>query len=186
MGSIVVIAASTGGLEPLRTIVSRLPVPCAASIFIVWHIGKHPSRLPSILSSASKLPARFAQDNALIERGHIYVAPPDHHVVLTAEHMHLNRGPKINHTRPAADILFASAAEVHQTQVLGVVLSGEDGDGAEGLRLVKEHGGTALVQHPETAASPSMPLRAMMLDHPDGFLSVEQIAQRVCSFCSTA
>lgn len=183
MGRIVVIAASRGGLEPLRALASRLPIPCAASIFIVSHIGQHRSVLPSILSSASKLPARFARDNALIERGHIYVAPPDHHMVLTAEHMHLSRGPKINHTRPAADPLFASAAEVYQGQVLGVVLSGEDGDGAEGLKLVKEYGGTALVQHPETAASPSMPLKAMMLDHPDEFLSVEQLAERVHSFC---
>ncbi len=184
MASIVVIAASTGGLEPLRTIMSKLPVPCAASIFIVWHIGQHPSVLPSILSSASKLPARFAQDNASIEPGHIYVAPPDHHLVLTAEHMHLNRGPKVNHTRPAADPLFASAAKAYPGQVLGIVLSGKDGDGAAGLKLVKEYGGTALVQHPDTAESPSMPLKAMMLDHPDEFLSVEQIAQRVRSFCS--
>jgi len=66
-----------------------------------------------------------------------------------------------------------------------VILSGNDGDGAEGLKLVKEYGGTVLVQHPDTAESPSMPLTAMMVDHPDEFLSVEQIAQRVRSFCST-
>ena len=186
MGSIVVIAASTGGLEPLRTIMSALPVPCRASIFVVWHIGNHPSVLPSILSSASKLPARFAQDNAPIEEGHIYVAPPDHHMVLTAEHMHLNRGPKIHHSRPAADPLFASAAEVHGTQALGIVLSGKDGDGAEGLMRIKDCGGTALVQHPDTAASPSMPRKAMMVDHPDEFLSPQQIGERVHSFCLAA
>jgi len=94
MGSIVVIAASAGGFEPLRTIMAKLPVPCAASIFVVWHIGQRQSVLPSILSKAGRLPARFAQDNALIEPGHIYVAPPDHHLVLTADHMHLNRDPR--------------------------------------------------------------------------------------------
>ena len=182
MGRIVVIVASAGGLEPLRTIMARLPVPCAASIFIVWHIGTRPSILPTILSSASKLPALFAEDNAPIERGHIYVAPRDHHMVLTAEHMHLNRGPKVNYTRPAADPLFASAAEMHRGRVLGVVLSGENNDGAEGLKLIKECGGTALVQHPDTAASPSMPLEAILLDHPE-VISVEQIAERVRSFC---
>ena len=138
MSKVVVIAASTGGLEPLRALASRLPIPCAASIFVVWHLGPHPSTLPAILSSASELPARFARDNALVERGHIYVAPPDHHLLLMAERMHLSRGPKINHTRPAADPLFASAAKVYEGQVLGIVLSGEDGDGAEGLRLVKK------------------------------------------------
>jgi two-component system chemotaxis response regulator CheB len=184
MRNIVVIAASTGGLEPLRAIMSKLPVPCRAAIFVVWHIGPHPSLLPAILSSVSKIPATFAKDKALIESGHIYVAPPNHHVVLSAEHMHLNRGPKINHTRPAADPLFASAAKAHQRQVLGVVLSGKDGDGAEGLKLVKEYGGTALVQHPDSAEAPSMPLQAMMVDHPDEALAIAQIAERVCSFCS--
>lgn len=75
MSRIVVIVASAGGLEPLRNIISNLPVPCAASIFIVWHIGRRPSILPTILGSASKLPALFAEDNAPIEEGHIYVAP---------------------------------------------------------------------------------------------------------------
>ena len=138
--------------------------------------------LTSILSSASKLPALFAEDNAPIEIGHIYVAPPDHHMVLTAEHMHLNQEPKVHYTRPAADPLFASAAEAHREQVLGVVLSGGSRDGAEGLRLIKEYGGTALVQHPETAEIPSMPREAMILDYPE-VISVEQIAERVHSFC---
>ena len=101
--------------------------------------------LPSILTSTSKLPAVFAEDNAPIEQGHIYVAPPDHHMVLTAEHMHLNRGPKVNYTRPAADPLFASAAEAHREQVIGIVLSGGNNDRAAGLKRIKEHGGTTLV-----------------------------------------
>lgn len=150
--------------------------------FIVWHIGSRPSMLPSILSSASKLPALFAEDNAPIEKGHIYVAPPDHHMVLTAEHMHLNQEPKVHYTRPAADPLFASAAKAHRGQVLGIVLSGGNHDGAEGLKLIKEYGGATLVQRPETAEIPSMPREAIMLDHPD-VISVEQIAERVCSFC---
>ena len=184
MGNIVVIAASTGAFEPLRSIVSMLPTPCNASVFVVWHIGHHPSVLPSILSRASNLPARFAQDGAPFEPGHIYVAPPDHHLELSATHMHLNRGPKVNHVRPAADPLFASAAQAYPGQVLGVVLSGKDGDGAVGLAIIKEHGGTALVQHPNTAESPSMPLTAMMVDHPDEFLLVVEIGERVRSFCS--
>ena len=183
MSNIVVIAASTGALEPLRTIVSMLPVPCRASVFVVWHIGHHPSVLPSILSRASKLPARFAQDDVAFEPGHIYVAPPDHHLELTATRMHLNRGSKVNHVRPAADPLFASAARCFEGNVLGVVLSGKDGDGAAGLAMIKRHGGTTLVQHPDTAESPSMPLSAMMMDHPDEFLLVVEIAERVRSFC---
>lgn len=106
-------------------------------------------------------------------------------MVLTAQHMHLNQGPKINYTRPAADPLFASAAKAHRGQVLGVVLSGGNSDGAEGLKLIKQYGGTALVQHPDTAQIPSMPRAAMMRDHPE-VISVEQIAARVRSFCLAA
>lgn len=184
MGKIVVIAASTGALEPLRNIMSVLPKPCAASVFVVWHIGHHPSVLPSILSSASKVPARFAQDDTAFEPGHIYVAPPDHHLELSASRMHLNRGPKVNHLRPAADVLFVSAAQSYPGKVLGVVLSGQDGDGAAGLAMIRQHGGTALVQHPNTAEAPSMPLTAMRVDHPDEFLLVVELAERVRSFCS--
>ena len=184
MGNIVVIAASTGALEPLRTIVSMLPVPCDASVFIVWHIGHHPSALPLILSRASKLPAGFAQHDTAFEPGYIYVAPPDHHLELTATRMHLSRGAKVNHLRPAADPLFASAARIFGGKVLGVVLSGKGDDGAAGLAMIKSSGGTALVQHPDTAESPSMPLSALMMDHPDEFLLVVEIAERVRSFCS--
>jgi two-component system chemotaxis response regulator CheB len=96
----------------------------------------------------------------------------------------LNRGPKVNHTRPAADPLFMSAAEAHGQRVLGIVLSGGDSDGSAGLLAIAEHGGTTLVQDPVEAAMPSMPRSAIKADHPDACLSIEEIAQRVHAFCS--
>jgi hypothetical protein len=95
------------------------------------------------------------------------VAPPDHHMLLELGRVRLNRGPKVHHTRPAADPLFISAAEIYGECVIGIVLSGGDGDGTEGLRSIKDHGGEALVQHPEHAAIPSMPKAAILMDHPD-------------------
>jgi two-component system, chemotaxis family, protein-glutamate methylesterase/glutaminase len=180
---IVVIAASTGGLDPLRRIIETLPVPCLATIFVVMHIGPHPSRLPELLSS-SEHPASFARDGALIRAGHVYVAPPDHHMILGYDRIRLNQGPKVHHTRPAADPLFISAAEAHGRRVMGIVLSGGDGDGAAGLRAIGEHGGTAFVQDPEEAEAPSMPRSAILADHPDACLAVEEIALRVRLFCS--
>jgi two-component system chemotaxis response regulator CheB len=97
----------------------------------------------------------------------------------------LSQGPKLHHTRPAADPLFVSAAEAHRQQVLGIVLSGGDGDGADGLRAIVEHGGTAFVQDPKEAANPSMPSAAIAADHPHGCLSIEEIAKCVRSFCTT-
>ena len=98
--------------------------------------------------------------------------------------MHLDAGLKINHTRPAADPLFASAAEAYSTRVLGIVLSGGDGDGAEGLKLIKDNGGTALVQHPYEARYLSMPHTALKVAYPDAALPIKQMALLVRSFCS--
>lgn len=184
MISVVVIAASAGGLDPLRRILAALPMPCSAAIFVAMHIGPHRSTLPRLLNSAGRHPATFAEDGASIEAGRIYVAPPDHHVVLGPDRIHLHRGPKVHHTRPAADPLFTSAAETHGQRVMGIVLSGGDSDGAAGLRAIAEHGGTALVQAPEEAVAPGMPLAAMMADHPDACLPVAEIGRRASLFCS--
>ena len=139
--------------------------------------GPHPSLLPRLLNGQH--PAMFAQDGALIEAGHIYVAPPDHHMSLGPGRIRLNQGSKVHHTRPAADPLFISAAETYGHRVMVIVLSGGDGDGAPGLRAITKRGGTALVQDPKEAAAPSMPRAALMADHPKACLPVEQIAQRV-------
>jgi two-component system chemotaxis response regulator CheB len=182
--SVVVIAASAGGFDPLRRIVAALPVPCLAAVFVVLHIGSQRSVLPHLLSNSGRYPATFAEDAALIEAGHIYVAPPDHHMFLEPDRIRLDQGPKVHHTRPAADPLFVSAAETHGQRVMGIVLSGGDGDGAAGLRTIANHGGTALVQDPDEAVVPSMPLAAIMVVHPDACLPIEEIIGRVCTFCS--
>lgn len=184
MISVVVIAASAGGFDPLRRIVAALPVPCPAAVFIVVHIGPHRSVLPSLLSSSGQHPATFAHDGAPIEAGHIYVAPPDHHMSLGLDRIRLDQGLKVHHTRPAADPLFISAAKRLGQRVMGIVLSGGGGDGAAGLQAVAEHGGTALVQDPQEAVAPSMPRAAMMADYPDACLPIAEIAQRMRAFCS--
>lgn len=182
VNGVVVIAASAGGLDPLRRIIAALPVPCTAAVFVVMHIGPYPSVLPNLLSGQHV--ATFAQNGAPIEAGHIYIAPPDHHMSLEASSIRLNQGPKVHWTRPAADPLFISAAQAHGRRVLGIVLSGGDSDGAAGLRAITQHGGTAFVQDPNEAAMPSMPISAIMIDHPDVCLPVEEIAERVRLFCS--
>jgi two-component system chemotaxis response regulator CheB len=120
MDGIVVIAASAGGLGPLRSIIAALPAPCTAAVFVVMHSGPYPSILPDLLGRAGVLPAAFARDGDKIEVGHIYVAPPDHHMVLGFDSIRLNQGPKVHYTRPAADPLFISAAEAHGKRVMGV------------------------------------------------------------------
>lgn len=98
-------------------------------------------------------------------------------MVLESGRIHLNRGPNVHHTRPAADPLFISAAQAYGAQVTGIVLSGGDSGGAEGLQAIKQRGGKALVQKPEEAFEPSMPEMAVARDHPDACMSVEEIAK---------
>jgi two-component system chemotaxis response regulator CheB len=181
---IVVIGASAGGLEPLLRIIAAVPVPSAAAFFIVLHIGCRPSILPDLLGGVGRLPANFARDGASIEAGHIYVAPPDCHMLLETARVRLNRKQPLHYTRPAADPLFVSAAEVHGRRVIGIILSGGGSDGATGLRAIKQHGGTTIVQHPDDAAMPWMPRAALAAASPDACLRTEEIVKFIGSFFS--
>jgi two-component system chemotaxis response regulator CheB len=98
--SIIVIGASSGGIEALRTLMGDLPSDLEAAVFVVVHIGQNASILPQILTRAGVLPAIHPEDGQQIEKGIIYVAPPDHHLLVEAGHIHLSRGPKENRTRP--------------------------------------------------------------------------------------
>ncbi len=158
---IIVVAASAGGLQPLRAVVAGLPAGFAAALFIVQHVGRQRSLLPALLASAGPLPALPAQDGMRVEPGRILVAPPDAHLLLERERVRLGHGPIENCTRPAADPLFRSAAEAYGERVVGVVLSGMLADGTAGLAAVKRRGGIAVVQDPADAGSPGMPRSAL-------------------------
>lgn len=184
MRPVIVIAASSGNLEPLKQIVSSLPAVCSASVFIVLHVGPHQGVLPALLAAQTSLPVMHAEEGMLIEPGCIYVAPPDRHMRLEADRIRLDQGPKVNHTRPAADPLFMSAAEIYRERVTGIVLSGYGNDGTDGLLAVHEAGGLALVQDLDEAKVPGMPYAALYGDHPDAFLTAEKIGERVAALCA--
>ena len=121
---IIVIGASAGGFKPLRRIVGALPIPCAAAIFVVLHIGPNRSNLPVLLDRAG-MPAVFAQDEALIQVGHLYVAPPDHHMTLAdGQYPTEPRAEDPLYAPGHRDPLFRSAADAYGTDVMGIVLSG--------------------------------------------------------------
>lgn len=156
---IVVVGASIGGLEVLRTIVGELPRDLPAAVFVVWHIASEsPALLPDIFQRAGPLPALYPQDGEAIQPGRIYVAPPDQHLLVDDGHVRLSRGPKENRFRPAIDPLFRSAASAYGPRVIGVVLSGALDDGTAGMEVVKARGGIAVIQDPREALNPSMPL----------------------------
>ncbi len=158
---IIVMGASTGGLEAFKRIIQELPPDFNIPIFIVWHMSPDVrSVLPHMLSKVNTIPAAYAQDKEEIKPRHIYIAPPDHHLLVEPGKVRVTHGPKENRFRPAIDPLFRSAAYSYGKQVIGVILSGALDDGTIGLWTVRHYGGIAVVQDPRDAEVPSMPENA--------------------------
>jgi two-component system chemotaxis response regulator CheB len=160
--NIVVVGASAGGIEALQSVVREFPPDVPASVFVTVHFPEGgTSVLPQILNRAGRVPASHACDGEPIEPGRIYVAPPDHHLLLVGRNIRLSRGPRENGCRPAIDPMFRSAAASFGPRVIGVVLSGTLDDGTSGLAAVKRRGGVALVQDPHEAMYAPMPRSAI-------------------------
>jgi two-component system, chemotaxis family, protein-glutamate methylesterase/glutaminase len=166
---IIVIGSSAGGVDALTKLVNQLPANLPASIFTVLHIpARSPSFLPDILSRSGPLPAIHPADGEEITHGHIYIAPPDQHLLIERGYVRIIRGPRENRHRPAIDPTFRSAALAYGPRVVGVILTGALGDGTAGLLAIKQCGGIAVVQDPHDALYPSMPLNALanvQVDH---------------------
>jgi len=175
---IVVIGASAGGVETLMRVVARMPADFPAAVFVVLHLpatGK--SFLPQILDRVGPLEVVQAVDGQPIEPGRIYVAPPDCHLLLENGNVSLGGGPKENGHRPAIDQLFRSAAVAYGPRVVGVVLSGVLDDGTAGLRAVRKERGIAVVQDPDDALYPAMPLNAIAGARPDHVVTADELPE---------
>ncbi|MEO7709547.1 MAG: chemotaxis protein CheB, partial [Caldimonas sp.] len=165
---LVVLGASAGGVTALLSLCAGLPRGFPAPVLIVLHIGANPSVLPSLLAAHGNNPSVHAEDGQPLEDGVLYVAPPDHHMLLVGRRIQLSHGPKEHHTRPAVDPLFRSAALAHGRAVIGVVMTGRLDDGTAGLQAIKDCGGLAVIQDPADAEHPSMPAsarRSVAVDH---------------------
>ena len=159
---IIVVGGSAGAIDVLKRIVNGLPHELGAAVFVVIHIPPtSPGRLPGILQRRASVRVAWAEDGESIEHGRVYVAPADQHLVLEDGQVRLTRAPRENHSRPAIDPLFRSAALAYGPRVVGVVLSGRLDDGTAGLWAVKERGGIAIVQDPREATHPDMPHNAL-------------------------
>lgn len=176
---LVVIGASTGGLGALRKIVSGLPAEFPAAVLVAVHIGNNRSVLPELLAAHSALAVRHAADGEILTPGTVLIAPPDRHLLVTANRVQLSHGPKENFARPAIDPLFRSAAIAHRECVIGIVLTGTLDDGTVGLQAIKAYGGMALVQDPAGADAPGMPLSALEHVEVDLCLPLDRIADEL-------
>ncbi len=177
--------ASAGGVEALQRLISLLPRDLPASVFVVLHLAPWAkSELPHILNYNGNLPALHPRSGQLIQPGRVYIAPPDYHMLLQKDSVHLWRGPKENTHRPAINPLFRSAAVTFKKRVAGVVLSGALDDGSAGLWWVKEFGGVAVVQDPREAAFPEMPENAIQHVDVDHVLALTGIADLITSLAT--
>jgi two-component system chemotaxis response regulator CheB len=160
---IVVVGASAGGVEALIELTKALPGDFPAPIFVTIHIpSDSPSILPVILKRHGRLDAKHPQDGMQYNAGSIYIAPPDHHMLVQKNGtLRVVRGPRENRHRPAIDPLFRSAADVAGPAAIGVILTGTLDDGTAGLIAIKQCGGLAIVQDPEDALYSQMPQSAI-------------------------
>jgi two-component system chemotaxis response regulator CheB len=174
---IAVIGASAGGVEALIRLAGALPQDLPMAVFVVVHYPEEaPSTLPQLLSRAGPLAATNPRDGDPIEHGRLYVAAPGSHLQVKKRRVRLIKGPKENHHRPAIDPLFRTAALAYGARVVGVLLSGADGDGTAGLQAVKQRGGVAAVQDPDEASFASMPKSALEYVAVDYCLPLDDIA----------
>jgi two-component system chemotaxis response regulator CheB len=173
---IVVIGASSGGIEALRSLVAELPGDFAAPICVVLHVApESPAVLADILSRSGPVPAATVRDREPLRAGRIYVPAPDFHLVIEPGVVRVAKGPRENRFRPAIDPLFRTAAQVYGPGAVGVVLTGNLDDGTGGLWTIKQLGGIAVVQDPTDAMFPSMPASAINHVRVDHVLPLSEI-----------
>lgn len=173
----VVVGASAGGVDALLKILGALPPRFSLPIIGVLHLPEEgDSRLAEVFEQRLQRPVRQAVDKAPIEPGMIYFAGPGYHLSVERDlTFSLSQEDRVHYSRPAIDLLFESAADVYADQLVGVLLTGANQDGAQGLARIAESGGLTLVQNPAEAQMPVMPEAALALFSPDHILSLHGI-----------
>lgn len=159
---LVVVGTSWGGLQALRTLVAGLPPALALPFVLVQHRHRDSDNLLArLLQERTPHSVCEVEDKMPIERGKVYVAPADYHLLVEEGYFSLSTEAPVRYSRPSIDVTFTSASDVFGAGVVGVVLTGANADGSVGLRRIADRGGLAIVQDPTTAESPTMPTAAL-------------------------
>jgi two-component system chemotaxis response regulator CheB len=160
---VVAIGASWGGLAALRTVLGGLPADFGAAVVVVQHrmSAGDDELLPALLGSVTPLGVHEAADKAPLRPGLVLVAPPEYHLLVEAGEVALSGDAPVQFSRPSIDVLFESVAAAYRERAVGVVLTGANDDGADGLAAIRRRGGVAIVQDPDDAVRAEMPRAAL-------------------------
>jgi len=175
---LVVVGTSWGGLSALRKLIGALPDSFQMAVTVIQHRHRDSDHLlRTLLQERSTLRVCEVEDKMPLEHGHIYVAPPNYHTLVEPGYFSLSTEAPVRFSRPSIDVTFSSAADSYTHRTVGVVLTGANADGAEGLRRISDRGGLALVQDPDGAESPVMPAAARTAVPRARVMSLEAMAQ---------
>ncbi len=182
-----VIGVSAGGMKALSVVLPELPEDFGLAVIVVQHIAEGSGNyLVTHLGRLCKIRVKEADEKEIVLPGTVYVAASGYHLLVEDDRtFSLSADPPVNHARPSIDVLFESAAEVLEDKLAGIILTGANSDGAQGLAAVKAAGGLAVVQDPETAESPMMPRAAIEAAQVDHVLTLPQIASFLCDLDRT-
>jgi two-component system, chemotaxis family, protein-glutamate methylesterase/glutaminase len=174
---LVAVAASAGGLRALRQLFGALPADFPAAFVVVQHLDpRHRSLMSDILARGTKLRVREAAENDVLQSANVYIAPPNHHLLVNRGGLlSLTQTELVHFVRPSADLLFESAAASYTDHVIAVVLTGTGSDGAMGVRAIKKMGGTVIVQDESTSEFFGMPSAAIQTTCVDFVLPLAEI-----------
>lgn len=172
-----VIGASAGGANALRHLLAPLPENFKIPIIIVQHLDAHSHNyFVEYLSRYCHLKVKEIDEKEFIEKGYVYIAPPNYHTLIEKDKSFaLTVEERVSYARPSIDILFETAADAFAENLIGVILTGANHDGSNGIKKVKENGGLAIVQDPETAEVDVMPRAAIKCAKVDYILKLEEI-----------
>lgn len=175
----IVIGVSSGGMTALKYLFSALPFDFGLPVIVVQHVSaRSDNKWIEILNDLSNLNIKEADEKESIKPGNVYIAPANYHLLIEKEKtFSLTIDERVNFARPSIDVLFESAAEAYKNKLIGIILTGSNNDGTNGIKRIKESGGLAIIQDPETAKSTYMPSSAISAIQSDYILSLENIAQ---------
>lgn len=175
----IVIGVSSGGMKALKIMFALLPADFKTPIIIVQHISPlSENQWIRLLNDKSNLVIKEANEKEKIEPGIVYIAPPNYHLLVELDKtFSLTIEERVNYARPSIDVLFESAAEAYKNKLIGVILTGSNNDGTNGLKRIDEYGGLTIAQDPKTAESPFMPASAITVVKPKYILPLEEIIE---------